>query len=188
MTQRDKLGSDLEYVRSVVDDAEAASSPPAIYWLWAAISLVGFSLYDHDPRIGGLFWSIAGPLGSIASFALGWAWSRKHGQSSMQVARDHALHWIGMLAAIFLAVALAVRGVIGEEGLARVILLILAFGYYTAGIYLVRRMLWIGVLLAGCFVAMLFMDGLGWTFVGILLALSLVLSSLLGRRVRRAQR
>ncbi len=185
MTQRDQLGADLEYVRSIVDNAEPFIGPATIYWMWAAISLVGFSLYDHDPRTGSIFWAFAGPIGGVASLLLGRRAARKQGQASWRIARYHALHWCGMLGAIFLVVALAARGVMGEEALARVILLILAFGYYTAGIYLVRRMLWIGLLLVGCFVGMLFFKGLGWTIVGVLLALSLLLSSMRGGRSGR---
>jgi len=187
MPQQDKLGADIEYVRAIVDEAEAFSSPAPIYWLWALISLVGFPLFDHDPRAGGVFWSIAGPLGGIASYLIGRAWSRRSGQRSRRIARYHALHWTGMLGAIFLAVMLAANRGMSDATLTRIILLILAFGYYTAGIYLDRRILWNGLLLAGCFVAMLVFTGLGWTFVGILLALSLVLSSLSGRRGGRGE-
>jgi hypothetical protein len=187
MRARDKLRTDFEYVRSVVDEAEYDSSPAAIYWLWAAISLVGFPLYDYDPRAGSLFWSFAGPLGGLASFLIGSAWSRRVGRGSARIARYHALHWAGLLVAIFLAVALASRRDLGSDVAAQMILLVLAFGYYVAGIYLVRRMLWIGLLLAACFIATLAFEQLGLTFVGVLLAASLALSTWRGGRGRRAE-
>jgi hypothetical protein len=174
MTRMEKIQSDLSYVRSIVDRQETSCSPPAIYFLWAAITLVGFGLYDHGPGAVPLYWSIAGPVGGVLSFFLGWQWSRKRGQSSTRIARYHALHWVGMMVAVFLAVPLHSTGLMESEGLARAILIILALGYYTAGIYLVRSFLWIGLVMTGGYVALFFFDSFTWTAVGALVAVSLV--------------
>lgn len=175
MSRIEGVESDLRYVRSVLERAEECDSPPAIYFLWAAISLVGFALYDFRPEWSQIYWPIMGPLGGVASFLLGWSWSRRVGQSSRRVARYHALHWLGMMAAVFLAVPLHVSGLMGEEALARVILLIITLGYFTAGIYLVRSYLWVGVVMAAGYFALFFFrfGGHSWTVIGLLIAISL---------------
>ena len=174
MTRMEKVRSDLSYVRSIVDRRDTTCSPPAIYFLWAAICLVGFALYDHARHAVPFYWSIAGPAGGVLSFFLGWQWSRKRGQSSARIGRYHALHWTGMMAAVFLLVPLGVTGLMESEGLARAILIILALGYYTAGIYLVRSFLWIGLVMTAGYVALFFFDSFTWTAVGVLVAVSLV--------------
>ena len=57
MNRTEQLGKDLSYVRSVVDRAEVSASPPSIYLLWAAISLIGFTLQDFDAELAGQFWA-----------------------------------------------------------------------------------------------------------------------------------
>lgn len=173
MTRMEKVESDLLYVRSALDRAEATDSPPSIYFLWAAVSLVGFALYDFRPALAPAYWSVAGPAGGVASFFLGWRWCRRAGVGSMRTARHHALHWSGMLAAIFLLVPLRLQGLLEDEGLARAILIVLTLGYFTAGIYLVRGFLWISLVMAAGYVALFFFESYTWTATGLLLAVSL---------------
>ena len=173
MTQMEKVESDLSYVRSIVDRSDCKGSPPAIYFLWAAITLVGFSLYDLKPELVSTFWPIAGPAGGILSFLLGWQFSRRQGQTSLKIGKYHALHWSAMMVAIFSLIPLHVTGLMEGEGLARAILVVLALGYFIAGIYLVRNFLWIGiVMMAGYGLTFLF-DAYTWTLVALLIAVSL---------------
>ncbi|MCP3981722.1 MAG: hypothetical protein GY716_20670 [bacterium] len=176
MAKLEQIGSDLSYVRSALDRAEkdGSGSPPAILYLWAAIGLVGFTLFDFMPREAGIFWSIAGPAGGAISFALGWRWGRRLGQGSLRDARNHALHWGTLLVAIGLAVPLHVTGSIDAPVLGRIILLILAVSYFTAGIYLVPSFLWTGLVLGAGYVSLFFYDAYTWTVLGVLFAASLV--------------
>lgn len=178
---------DIRYVRSVLDRAEQLGSPAGIYYLWAVLGFVGMSLVDFKPEVVGPYWAFAGPLGGAASFYLGWRGSRQLGQTSCREGAFHALHWIGMMTAIFLTIPLALTGLVSPEALPTLILLILAFGYYTAGIYLDRRLLAIGLLVGGCYLATIFVKSWPWiwTFTGAVLALGLVASGLRSRAVWR---
>ena len=53
------------------------------------------------------------------------------------------LHW----GAVLIAVALRTRGAMPSETLQAVILLVLALGYFTAGLHLDRHLLWVGLLM-----------------------------------------
>jgi hypothetical protein len=90
------------------------------------------------------------------------------------------LHWVGMAAAIFMAVPLLSLGVLSPDGLAKVILLIMAFGMYSAGIYLVRLYMWIGIALGGCYLAVMTISGLPWTVIGGLSGGAMLLAAFLG--------
>ncbi len=177
------MEEDLRYVRSVLDRSEGGGTPASIYFLWAAICLVGYALIDLAPERAMVFWAVAGPAGGAASFFLGWWGSRRLGQESRREGLSHILHWTGMMAAIFLVVPLAVLGTIPPRALPSLVLLIVALGYWTAGIYLDRRLLYIGAIMAACYLAtVLFARRSGiWTAAGAALALSLVAAGWVGR-------
>ena len=150
--------------------------------LWAVISLIGFPLHEFRPDLAKVFWPVAGVLGGIASFLLGWRWGRTAGQGSMRIGRYHILHWSGMLIAIALIALLHGQGLMSREALPRIILVILALGWYTAGIYLVRGYLWIGVALGAAYLGLLYVPKFGWTGVGVVMAASLAWAALRGGR------
>ncbi len=92
------------------------------------------------------------------------------------------LHWVGMGAAIFMAIPLLGLGVLSPDALAKVILLIMAFGMYAAGIYLVRPYMWVGIALGGCYLAVMTISDLPWTVVGGLSGGAMLIAAFLGDR------
>lgn len=174
---------DLAYVQNIVREAEDnVSAPRSIYFIWAAIYLVGFSLYDYAPQFAGPFWTIAGPAGGIISFWLGRRWALQSGLASRRAGMRHLLHWLGMLVAIFLTVPLLATGAISGDTLGKVILLLAAFGLFTAGIYLVRPYLWIGIALALCYLGLLTVSTLPWTAVGVISGGAMLIAGLFSNR------
>jgi len=76
-----QVKSDIGYVREVLQTSERDQGPVAIYYLWAAILLVGFSLLDFvSGYVVGLYWAIAAPAGFALSTFLGWRASQRRGQ------------------------------------------------------------------------------------------------------------
>ena len=63
---------------------------------------------------------------------------------------------------------------------------LLALSYFYAGLYLDRTMLAIGVVLAACYLVMLFIQGFEWTLVGVLMAAALMWKAICGARERDA--
>ena len=172
-----RVEEDLGYVRDLVSRSERDDTPRAIWYLWAAIGGVGFALIDFRPQSVGLFWAVAAPLGFVASMWLGWRHGRALGQESRREGRAHMLHWGGMGGAILLLVFFAARGHLAGEEIAQAILLVVALGYFLAGVHLARPLVWVGLLLAGSFLAVEFVDGYVWTAVGGLMALALVITA-----------
>lgn len=175
-----KVEQDLAYVQDVVRGAEPVpSGPRAIYILWALIYFAGFSLYDLSNQYAGIFWMIAGPTGGVVSYWLGARWAIRFGAASRRMATRHMLHWISMAAAIFMTIPLLSLGVLNPDALAKVILLIMAFGMFTAGNYLVKRYMWVGIALAGCYLAVMSIPALPWTVVGGLSGSAMLLAAFL---------
>jgi hypothetical protein len=180
---RQKLAEDLGYVRGVVAGAGGGAGPRTIWYLWAAISLVGFTLIDLAPERVGLYWLVAAPLGFVASAWLGWRGARAAGVESRRDGAVHMLHWGGMLVAIALLVPLAVAGPLTGEAFGQAILVVVAFGYFLAGVHLHRPLAWIAALVVVGYALTLLLGAWAWTVAGVVLAAGMVATGgLPGRR------
>ena len=181
-----QLKGDLHFVRAVVETADRDGSPTMIYFLWAIVGLCGFALVDFGHTWVPLYWSIAGPAGFLASAYLGWRHARRTGQVTAPAGSRYLLHWGGMLTAIFLAVLMPIGGLLQWDGLGPAILLILALGYFQAGVHLDRALLWIGLLMGAGYLFVLFVSVYAWTVVGLVLATALTIAGLRGGRQHEA--
>ena len=180
MTELEQIGGDLRFVRGALASSARPKSPATLYFFWAAAVLVGFVLVDFREAVVGPYWAVVGPAGFIASAYLGWRHARRTGQVSVADGRRHLLHWGGMLLAIALALLMPSRGVVSWDVMNSLILLILAFGYFTAGVHGDRNMLWIGVLMAAGYVLVTMGSAYAWTMVGVGLAVALTIAGIRG--------
>ena len=186
MDQLDKLKGDLHFIRAAVETADGDRSPAMIYFLWAVLGLCGFALVDIRQTWAPWYWSIAGPAGFFASAYLGWRHARRTGQVSASTGSRHLLHWGGMLAAIFLAFLMPTTGLLQWSGFGPAILLILALGYFQAGVHLDRALLWIGLLMGIGYLFVMFVPAYAWTVIGVVLAAALTIAGLRGGHRREA--
>ena len=173
-----KIESDIGYVKNLVTKSDNSASPASIYFLWAAILMVGFSLIDFAPRWVGLFWMIAGPAGGMLSGFLGYRAGANKGQMDREVGIKHTLHWSGMMVIVFLAILLGLKGLVHGVVNSQVILLVVALGWWTAGVHLDRIFLWLGGIMVLGFLGTLCMDKYAWTGMGVLLATVLIVTAI----------
>lgn len=181
---------DLGYVRTVLDRAEGESTSPAsIYFLWAAIVFFGYSIIDFVPEKTGFYWIIAGPVGGILSGVLGARAARRSGRGGARSGRYEALHWTGLFAAILLLVPLAAGGAIDMSDFPRLILLLVAAFYFTAGIHVDRRLLPVSGAIAVCYLLTVFARQLPylWSTTAAILAGSLVVAGSFAAARERGQ-
>ena len=176
--------SDIGYIRDLVKKSERKPTPASIYLLWAGIVLFGFAMVDFFPHFTGLYWMIMGPLGGVVSGLLGWRDGQSRGQLNRETGIRHALHWGGMLVLTGFVIILAIKGHIPEDEISRVILLVVTFGWWTAGVHFDRVFLWLGGLMGLGFVGTLIFPSYVWTALGAALALALTLIALRTRSLR----
>lgn len=174
----DKIESDIGYVKDLVAKSDNSTSPASIYILWASILVVGFSLIDFAPGRVGLFWMIAGPAGGMLSGFLGYKAGANKGQMDREVGIKHALHWSGMMVIVFLAILLGLKGLVHGVVNSQVILLVVALGWWTAGVHFDRIFLWLGGIMVLGFLGTLFMDRYAWTAMGVLLGTVLIVTAI----------
>jgi len=178
MDRLEQLGQDLQYVRSAMERGEASPAPRLICFLWAAIGGIGFALVDLRGEWAPAYWTVAGPTGFLASLALGWRHARLTGRLRASSGLRNLLHWGAMMAAILLAGLLPARGLLSWAGTGPAFLLLLALGYFLAGVHLDRAFRWIGLLLAGGYLLVLFAPAHAWLLLGVLFAVALVAAGL----------
>ena len=173
-----KIESDIGYVKDLVAKSDNPISPATFYIIWGVILMVGFSFIDFAPRWVGLYWMIAGPAGGLLSWFLAYKAGVSKGQIDREIGIKYALHWSGMAVIVVLAILLSDRGIIHGFLTSQVILLIVALGWWTAGVHFDRIFLWLGGIMALGFLGTLFMDRYAWTTMGVLLGTVLIVAAM----------
>ena len=189
MATRERIKDDLAYVKGAVERTEDVHVP-AIYLMWAAICLVGFSMPDFITNGWiswsysgiGWYWSVMGPVGFIASWWLSSRADERAGQMSRRTGIRWGLHWAAFGATGVLGTALALSGHIGWQGFGMLWVLLLALSYTLAGVHLERRLLSIGMMLGIGYLIILFLPQYGWMSAGALTAVALTAQAFIGAR------
>ena len=177
----------MAYVRAAADRSRSVHVP-AIYILWAGISLCGFALADvvSDGSWLAVYWSVAAPAGFGVSLWLGRRAGWRTGQADRRAGSRWSLHWLGFMAAGVLGWALVAAGHLSWVGFGSLWVLLLALTYFQAGVHMERRMLPIGVIAGVCYLATLFVPGYGWTAAGVVVAAVLTAQAFMGAPTRAA--
>ena len=182
MTDDGQIRDDLNYVRGVVRRSEGVDNPASIYFLWAVISFFGYAIIDFQPDRAGIYWAFAGPIGGLLSAFLGSRAARRLGQVSNRKGRVESLHWAGMMVAVLLVIPLATTGRLAPDDIPRVILLILAMTYWSAGLRDDRRFLPLGAVMVGLYLFTIYAAHVPylWTITAAVLSMSLVAAGIFG--------
>lgn len=185
MSANQNVRDDLDYVANTVRQQEYLSGVPEIYYLWAAIVLVGFALPDFVPQAAGLFWFVAGIGGGLLSWWLGARADRKIGINDKAMGRRYGWHWsIGGVGFVLAALPMMAGQVSPPQGTAS-FLLVGGLVYALAGVHLERPLLWSGLLMLTAYAVMVLLaPPYVWTITGVLIALSLVWAGLVAARDR----
>lgn len=182
MTSTEEMRQDLGYIANVLHRSDPVRGMPAIYWLWAAVTLVGFALPDFAPHYAGLYWVLAGPLGGLASFLIGWRSGVKSGEMDHALGMRYAWHWSLTGLACFLVALPLVNGV-SIHYVAPNFLLVIGLAYGLAGVHLERPLRWVGLLMMLGYVALTWPQfPYAWTATGLLTASALAYAGWQARR------
>lgn len=188
MTDIKQIHDDLRFVREAVDRHDRR--PPralTIYWVWAAYVLVGYTLIDFSPRAANWFFLIGGIAGGILSAIIGRRASQAAGEIERAHGRREALHWIlGILLAIASTIALTIVLRLPGQTAGQLVAVMIGLVYFLAGVHFDRNFLWLGPLLIAGGILVGLIPRYGWTILGIIVALGLVIPTLLPRQPRQA--
>jgi len=183
MTDNTSLRDDIDYVASAIRRRDKRRGVPQIFFLWAALILVGWSLPDLAPAYTGWFWLVAAPVGGLLSWWLGDRSALTDGEVDRELGRRHELHWL-LTGFAFVGVVLPFLVVGGSgEQLGRELLLVVAFSYGLAAVHLERGLTVPAAIMALGYVGVtIWSPPYLWTTLAVIVAASLVAA---GIRVRR---
>ena len=175
MADLDRLQEDLGFVRSSVTRAGAHRSGPAVYFMWSVLVLTGFALVDIRPLWVGAYWMIVGPLGGIVSAYLGGRHGARMGHVNKDVGRRYGWHWGAFFVTTLLMGLMVGRG-LSFEAFGPMMLLLIAFSYFLAGVHIDPPLRWLGLVAVAGYLVVLTGAPYAWSIAGLALALVCVLS------------
>ena len=187
MNTKTSLEKDLQFIAGAVRRGQRKPGHPVIYFLWAALILIGWTLPDFAPQYAAMFWIIAGPAGGLLSWWLGQRSAIAEGELDRDLARRYGLHWLISGMALF-AVFLPLASGNAADGYSSAIfgrqfLLVIALVYALAAVHLERGLAASAVIMgAGYVVLTIWSPPYLWTTMGIVVALSLLVAGLWARR------
>lgn len=185
--RRDLLKEDLAFVAQAVRRNDTPVGIPALYFLWAAITVIGFALPDFAPERAGAFWFVVGTGGGLLSWWIGKRDTRRQGLSDNELGWRYGYHW-GVCGIAFLLAGLPLLGeTVPPQQAASVFLLIAGLANALAGVHLARPYLWSGLLMLAAYgVLALFDPPYTWTIAGVAIGAAMVWAGLYARAKRRA--
>jgi hypothetical protein len=187
MTNVEQLQDDLRFVRAAVVRRERSGRGPlSIYWVWAVYVAVGYLLLDLAPNAAGWFFLVAGAAGGVLSGWLGRRYALQTGELDRDQARREGWHFGGgIVLAFFFTFGLAfpIPALRGPQG-GQVLVVMIGLVYFLSGLHFDRNFLWLGPVLMVGGVVVGFIPRYGWTCLGAVIALGLVVPTLLPSRRR----
>jgi hypothetical protein len=181
------LGKDLQFVRSAVERNRGDhEGPMAVYWLWGAVTLIGFSLSDFAPQASGRYWALMGPLAGVATWLIMRRIMRRYGIADRKESVREWMQWIGMAAVIVLLSLDVGAGKFNGATLGQLIMLVVGYTYFLT---YVRRgdvvMLVGGLAMVFGFVLLAYQQRYVWTTIGACVFVALAGGSTIAHLTRK---
>lgn len=180
----DQLQQDLQYVANAVRRNERGRGDPEIYFLWAVIVAIGWSLPDFAPTLAAPYWLVCGIGGGLASWWIAARNDARRGARDQAMNRRWGLHWlIGGIGFVICWVPIVhgapIPAVVGN------FMLVAGLVYLFAGIHLDRGLVGSGAMILVAYVLLSLFPVRGiWTATGILVALALAWAGVAAHRQR----
>ncbi len=146
--------------------AKKIHTEEAILITLMALSAIGIGVTNFKPAGSFWYWAAMAPVFGAVSIYMGWSKARQRGEGMSRIIRVQMLHWIGLLAALFLIYFLFRRtGRIDYNQLALISLLALALTTFLAGVHFDWRFMLVGIVLGSCVAGAAFVEQVVWMIV-----------------------
>ncbi|MGH8576577.1 MAG: hypothetical protein ACREXJ_06620 [Gammaproteobacteria bacterium] len=112
------------------------------------LSYIGIALTRVSPQASHLYWMVMIPVFGAISLLAQWQLVRAEPGKWSVLLRQQLFHWIGLWVAVHLTYMLLGVGLLNYESVGFVVLLLLAFAFFTQGVYVDWRFYIVGGFLA----------------------------------------
>lgn len=163
MTETGGTGFREEHKESI---AKRIRIDEALFLTLIALSTIGIGVTNFWPVESFWYWVAMAVVFGLCSIYLGWAKARKRGEGATRIIRIQVLHWVGLLAALFLIFYLFhPTGRLDYNQLALITLLALALTTFLAGVHFDWRFMVVGVILGLAVAGAAFLESIIWVII-----------------------
>jgi len=129
------------------------------------LALIGIATTYYRTQTSYRYWLVMVPVFGIACASIEWSRARRRGKSGLGIVRDQSIHWLGVLAAVYLVYLLLTEGMLDNSNAGLVIILILALATFLAGVHLGWRIYLVGAFLGAIIAMQIFFQAYIWLLV-----------------------
>lgn len=178
MTEANRAASDLEYVRQVVErrGEKRNLSPRWLGIMWGTLVLIGCTWNDVHPQTCWMFWAVVPTVAWVLSTVFLGKEAFMMGEWDARTGQRMGMHWSTCFFAGVPVVMMAFAGRIGGCEMGQLLILISGIVYYLGGVHFDRRWMVPGLVMMVGSVVPTFVNRGGWTAVGVMTFLALVVS------------
>lgn len=186
MTEANQAASDLEFVRQVVERRgdRRNLSPRWLGIMWGTIILIGCTWNDVHPQTCWMFWAVTPTVAWVLSGVLLGKDAFMMGEYDATTGRKMGMHWSTCFFAAVPVVLMAFAGKISGYQMGQLLILISGIVYYLGGVHFDRRWMMPGLVMIAGSAVLTFVHRGGWTAVGVMAFLALVISFWRGPKAR----
>lgn len=183
MTQAHQMGEDLQFVRQAIKQRERSRNVPTfVAWTVAIYVVAGYTLLDVRPQWAGIFFAAGGVAMGVLFAVFGKLIARQSGEYDRAEMIRLNLHWGSILLAIAGVIALGVTRHVDGQTIGQFIALAIGLIYFLGGVHFDRNLLWLGPAMMAGAIAITYVPHYGWTALGLVVGLGLVIPTLLRRK------
>lgn len=138
------------------------------------LSGIGVAINDYNPASAFRYWIWMAPLFGIISTAAAWARARRRNEAVGRVVQTQAMHWLGVVGAVYLVYLLQSTGRMANEAAGLAALIVLALASFLAGVHADWRLSLVGIVLGITVVGFAILEQIIWVLVIPLLILAVI--------------
>jgi hypothetical protein len=126
------------------------------------LSYIGIALTRVSPHAGHFYWMVMTPVFGAISLLAQWQLVRADPEKWSLLLRRQLFHWIGLWVAVHLTYMVLRVGLLNYESVGFVVLLLLAFAFFTQGVYVDWRFYIVGGFLAVSLLVAMYLTSYLW--------------------------
>jgi hypothetical protein len=153
--------------------------------LLVLLSGLGVAINDYSPQSAFRYWIWMAPTFGVISVAAAWWRAHRRGEHVWTAIHRQALHWVGVIGAVYLIHLLQTTGRMTNEAAGLAALLTIALASFLAGVHSDWRLMVIGGVLGVTVVGFAILERIIWFVVLPLMGIIIVAALVYVRRMRR---
>jgi hypothetical protein len=153
--------------------------------LLVLLSGAGVAINDYSPASAFRYWMWMAPTFGVISVAAAWWRARRRGEHVWTAIHRQALHWLGVIGAVYLLHLLQRTGRIANEAAGLAALLTIALASFLAGVHSDWRLMVIGGVLGVTVVGFAVLEQIIWVVVLPLMGIIILVAAFYVHRMRR---